>query len=82
MCLFNYFVFTLLASSIIVCIALPSLNDYSFPLFFMTAAYVAFYDQPDEPVTESDESLGVVIGRNILLIIFGILFVFGVFLAL
>ena len=82
MCLFNYFVFTLLASSIIVCIALPSLNDYSFPLFFMTAAYVAFYDQPDEPVTESDESLGVVIGKNILLIIFGILFVIGVFLAL
>ena len=82
MCLFNYFVFILLASSIIVCMATPSLNDYGIPLFFLTAAYVAFYDQPDEPVTESDESLGVVIGRNILLIIFGILFVIGVILAL
>ena len=82
MCLFNYFVFILLASSIIVCMATPSLNDYGFPLFFLTAAYVAFYNPSDEPVTESDESLGVVIGKNILLTILGILFVIGIILAI
>ena len=82
MCLFNYFVFILLASSIIVCIATPSLNDYGTPLFFLTAAYVAFYNPSDEPVMESDESLGIVIGKNILLTFLGILFVIGIILAL
>ena len=82
MCLFNYFVFILLVLSIIVCISTPSLNNYSIPLFLLTGFYGAVYDPPGEPVVEAEESLIIVIGKNILLTFLGILFVIGIILAL
>ena len=82
MCLFNYFVFILLASFFIVCIALPDFNDYGFPLFLLIGFYGAFYDPPGEPVVESEESLIIVFGKKILLTVLGILFVIGIILAL
>ena len=69
MCLFNYFVFILLASSIIVCISTPSLNNYSIPLFLLTGFYGAVYDPSEEPFIESEEPLIIVVVKNIVLFI-------------
>jgi hypothetical protein len=82
MCLFNFIVWVLLLVSIVVCIAIPSLNSYTFPIFLLTAFYTTLWSMSEDPLTDPEEPLLNFIAKNIVFLIFGSLFVIGIFLAL
>ena len=81
MCLFNYIVWALLLVTIDVCIAIPSLNNFTIPIFLLTAFYTVLWSMSEDPLNDPEEPLLKFIAKNIVSLIFGILFVIGIYLA-
>ena len=82
MCLFNFFVWAVLLISIVVCTAIPSLNNYAIPMFLLTAFYMHLYSELENPLNDPEEPLLKFLAKNIVALIFGILFAIGIYLAL
>ncbi len=82
MCLFNFIVWVLLLASIIGCIAIPGLNNYTVPIFLLTAFYTVLWSMSEGPLKDPEEPLLKFLAKNILYIIFGILFSIGIYLVL
>ena len=81
MCLFSFIVWVLLLFSIVVSIAIPSLNSYTIPIFLLTAFYTVLCSMSEDPLNDPEEPLLKFIAKNIVSLIFGILFVIGIYLA-
>ena len=81
MCLFSFIVWVLLLFSIVVSIAIPSLNSYTIPIFLLTAFYTVLCSMSEDPFNDPEEPLLKFIAKNIVSLIFGILFSIGIYLA-
>ena len=81
MCLFNYIVWALLLVSIDVCIVIPGLNIYTVPVFLLTAFYAFLWSMSEDPLNDPEEPLLKFLAKNIVSLIFGILFAIGIYLA-
>ena len=81
MCLFSFIVWVLLLFSIVVSIAIPSLNSYTIPIFLLTAFYTVLCSMSEDPLNDPEEPLLKFIAKNIVSLIFGILFSIGIYLA-
>ena len=82
MCLFNLIVWVFLLFSIVVCIAIPRLNSYTIPIFLLTAFYTVLWSMPEDPLNDPEEPLLKFLAKNIVSLIFGILFAIGIYLIL
>ena len=82
MCLFNLIVWVFLLFSIVVCIAIPSLDSYTIPIFLLTAFYTVLWSMSEDPLNDPEEPLLKFLAKNIVSLIFGILFAIGIYLAL
>ncbi len=82
MCLFSFIVWVLLLFSIVVCIAIPSLDSYTISIFLLTAFYTVLWTMSEDPLNDPEEPLLKFLAKNIVALIFGILFAIGIYLAL
>ena len=81
MCLFNFIVWILLLVSVVVSIAIPGFNNYIIPIVLLTAFYTTLCSMSEDPLNDPEEPLLKFIAKNMVSLLFGILFVIGIFIA-